>query len=177
GEKLTLKSKIVLAKNKRAVSHIVSKLFETVGFEGRNYLLRHYAFKRLKQAVEDYDLREWLMGHKGKISAVYDHEHYLTVEEINQYKSMIDTQVLHVYGLNRSQEEIIETRIETLKALLKDLNLNDVHGLKKELTNGKITIDQFNKRLTQLAQDSMNRHIESRFEQLFKKYNKKYNNH
>ena len=138
-------------------------------------MLRHYAFKRFKQAIDDYDLREWLMGHKGKISAIYDHEHYLTNEEINQYKAMIDTRALHVYGLNRSQEDIIEARIETLQSLLRDLDIRGIEALKNDLVKGEITLNQFNRELTRLAQDSMNRQIETKFEQLFLKMNKKYN--
>lgn len=175
GEKLTSRSQIVLVKNKRAVAYIVDKLYDAIGFEGRRYLLRHYAFKQLKRACEDYDLREWLMGHKGKISAIYDHEHYLTAEEIKEYKAMVDTQKLHVYGLSNSQEQIIDTRIQTIKALLKDLDTSQIDNLKRELTSCRITLDQFNERLTQLAQNAMNKQIETRFEELFLKMQQKHN--
>jgi hypothetical protein len=174
GESLTSKSQIVLVKTKYAVGYIVKKIFGFVGFEGRNYLLRHYAYKNLKRACEDYDLREWLMGHKGKASATYDHEHYLTNEEINEYKAMVDTQALHVYSLRSSQEEVIETRIQTLKALV-DLESSQINKIRRELTSGRINIEQFNERLTQLAQDTMNRQIENKFEQMFLKMNEKYN--
>jgi len=176
GEKFTPKSQIVLVNNKDAVDYIVKKLFELVGFKGRNYLLRHFAYKRLKNACEDYDLREWLMGHRGKVSAVYDHEHYLTHEEIEEYKVMINSEALHIYGFSRSQQALIETRIDTIKALC-DLDTNQIEALKKELASGKIIIQTFNDKLTELAQNAMNKQIETRFEELFIEMNKRYNSH
>lgn len=175
GEDITEKSKLVCVNSKDVIDYNIKKLFALVGFKGRKYLLRHYAYKRFKQAVSDYDFREWLMGHRGKVSAIYDHGHYLTNEEINQYKSLIDTKVLEIYALHRPKEEIIDARIVTIQALLKDLDVNATNILKKDLITEKITIDQFNRRLTELAQDSMNKQMETKFEQLFLKMNKKYN--
>ena len=176
GEKLTPKSRIVLAENKRQVDYIVDKFFDAIDFAGRRYLLRHYAFKQLKRSCEDYDFREWLMGHKGKMSAVYDHEHYLTHEEIEEYKAMINSEALHIYGFSRSQQALIETRIDTIKALC-NLDTNQVEALKKELASGKIIIQTFNDKLTKLAQNAMNKQIETRFEELFIRMNKRYNSH
>jgi len=175
GEEITEKSKLVCVNSKDVIDYNINKLFTLVGFKGRKYLLRHYAYKRLKQAVSDYDFREWLMGHRGKVSAIYDHGHYLTTEEINQYKSLIDTKILTIYQQNRPREEIIDARIETIRALLKDLDVNATNSLKKDLINGKISSDQFNRKLTELAQDSMSKQMENKFEQLFLKMNRKYN--
>ncbi len=66
-------------------------------------------------------------------------------------------------------------RIETLQSLIKDLDAKAIEVLKNDLAKGEITLNQFNRELTRLAQDSMNRQIENRFEQLFLKMNKKYN--
>jgi len=58
---------------------------------------------------------------------------------------------------------------------LKDLDVNATNSLKKDLINGKISSDQFNRKLTELAQDSMSKQMENKFEQLFLKMNRKYN--
>ncbi len=139
-------------------------------------MLRHHAFKQLKRACDDYDLREWLMGHKGRISAIYDHGHYLTSEEIDEYKALIHAPLLHVYGLDRSQEAVIETRIATIRALLEDLDTSQLGQIKRELTSGTLSIELFNERLTRLARETMNRQIEAKFEQLFLKMQEKHNN-
>ena len=157
------------------IDYHIEKLFSLVGFKGRKYLLRHFAYKRFKQAVSDYDFREWLMGHRGRVSAIYDHGHYLTEEEIRQYKALIDTRVLTVYGVNRPREDIIDARIDTLRALLNNLDSNAIYRLKNDLISGKISSKQFNQKLTDLAQESMSKQMENKFEQLFLKMNRKYN--
>ena len=175
GEEINHRSKLLLVNSKWGVYYSIKKLYRLAGFKGRNYLLRHYGYKRLKQAVSDYDFREWLMGHRGRVSAVYDHGHYLTEEEIKQYKALVDTRVLSIYDVNRPREEIIDARIDTLRALLKNLDNDAITRLKSNLIKGKISSEQFNERLTELAQESMSRQMENKFEKLFLKMNQKYN--
>jgi hypothetical protein len=168
GETLTPKTPLILVYSKPNVDRIIDKLFRAVGFRGRNYLLRHMANKFLKRAVDDPDLKEWLMGHKGKIAAIYDHEgHTLAHWEIENYKAQINEKQLLVYGLTKTQEDIINAKIETIKAIIKDFNESEIEQLKRELALGKLTFQQFNEKLNQIAQNSMNRTIEKRFEELF----------
>jgi len=109
-----------------------------------------------------------LMGHKGRIASIYDHEgHTLADWEIQQYKNAIDEKELLVYGLTKTQEDIIKAKIETIKAIIKDFDETQIEMLKRELALGKLTFEQFNQKLNEIAQKSMNTQIEKRFEELF----------
>ena len=99
-------------KTEWGIYFLVKKLFGLAGFKERNYLLRHYGYKKLKEVVSDYDFREWLMGHRERVSAIYYHRHYLIEEEIKQYKTLVDTRVLAVYSVSKQTEEIIDIRID-----------------------------------------------------------------
>jgi hypothetical protein len=168
GEQLTPETPLITAYSKANVDRIIDKLFRKVGFKGRNYLLRHLGSKLLKRAYEDEDLKEWLCGHKGKISAIYDHAgHTLADWEIESYKNQMNEKELLVYGLSNSQEDIIKAKIETIKAIIKDFDEAQIEMLKRELALGKLTFEQFNEKLNQIAQKSMDTQIEKRFEQLF----------
>jgi len=168
GETLNSETPLIKAYSKQNVDRIIDKLFKKVGFRGRNYLLRHMANKFLKCAVDDSDLKEWLMGHKGRIASIYDHEgHTLADWEIQQYKNAIDEKELLVYGLTKTQEDIIKAKIETIKAIIKDFDETQIEMLKRELALGKLTFEQFNQKLNEIAQKSMNTQIEKRFEELF----------
>jgi integrase len=173
GEEMTPKTLLVNAHSEDNVYRIVRKAFKAVGFEGRKYLLRHFAYKQLKLACEDYDLREWLMGHKGKISAIYDHEHYLTHEEITQYKRMINEKPLLIYGLNETTSEKVETLIKFARAIT-EISDSEIQALRNALKDGNLTIEQFETKIQQLVKEAMNKQIETRFEQLFIKYANKH---
>jgi len=61
-----------------------------IGFRGRPYLLRKFADRILEQITykfNDEDFKEFLMGHKGKISAVYQMSG-LTEEDEAKYREM-----------------------------------------------------------------------------------------
>lgn len=138
GEKLGGKTQLVHIPTKTAVSEIVRKVYKQIGFNGRPYLLRHYANKLMKKAYDDAELKEWCMGHKGSISAVYDHEHYLTEEEIADYNSTVHMDKMYVYqsgntripklqeAVAQQEQEVatLRTRLETSHATL--LNQEDL---------------------------------------------------
>lgn len=172
GEVLTLKSQLVAVTSKRDVDYIVDKLFIEVGFKGRNYLLRHYANKRLKAATEDKDLKEWMMGHKGDISDVYDHEHGLSHEEIEEYNASIDMSKLRIYGA--SSEEFKRAKIMgDVVRKLSDANQEDINRILDLLTKNKMTFEQFDKRLTVIMQEAQRKAIKTQFAELMKDYNNK----
>jgi len=155
------------------VYKIVKRLLRKVGFNGRTYLLRHYAFKQLKRAVEDYDFREWLMGHKGRISAIYDHEHYLDDREIEEYKMQYDQTKLLIYGA--TTEEMRQA--ELLAGFARNLGVSDdkIAQILNLLKTGQLTAKQFEQRLNQIVQKHLEQQIEDKFEELFVKLNRKYN--
>jgi hypothetical protein len=173
GEQITPKTVLCNAFSKANVNRIIRKLFKAVGFEGRKYLLRHYAYKQMKLACEDYDLREWLMGHKGKVSAIYDHEHGLAEWEIRGYKAMVNESPLLVYALNESESETVEALVKFAKAIAQ-IDDNELEALKNALRNGNLSIKEFEAKIQQLVKEAMNRQIEVKFEQLFLKFANKH---
>lgn len=140
GEQITPKTALIDVYSRANVYRIIRKLFRKANFKGRTYLLRHLANKLLKRAYQDYDLCEWLMGHKGAISAIYEHEHGLAEWEIEDYMSRMNERVLLIYGTAKSKEEI---KIETIKTLIKSLDASTLERLKRELALGNITFQQF----------------------------------
>jgi len=172
GEVLTLKSQIVAVTSKRDVDYIVDKLFVEVGFKGRNYLLRHYGNKRLKRACEDKDLKEWMMGHKGDISDVYDHEHGLSHEEIQEYNASIDMSKLRIYGATSNEVKNANLMVSVARKLshINESKLSEVLGL---LERGKMTFEQFDQSLTTIIREAQDRAIETKFDELMHNYKKK----
>jgi integrase len=144
GERLTPKSVLIKVGSERNVYRIMRKLFKKTHFKGRPYLLRHLANKLLKRAYDDYDLTEWLMGHKGKISAIYDHEHGLAEWEIKDYMAKMNESVLTIYGTPKTEEEIA---LKTIKTLIKSLDASTLERLKRELALGNVTFEQFKQHL------------------------------
>jgi hypothetical protein len=143
GEQLMHKSVLLDVGTERNVYRIIKKLFRKTHFKGRPYLLRHLANKLLKRAYQDYDLTEWLMGHKGKISAIYHHEHGLAEWEINEYMNKMNESELTIYETAKSED----VKIETIKTLIKSLDASTLEKLKRELALGNMTFEQFKERI------------------------------
>lgn len=169
GEKLTLDSQLVKVPSKKSVDDIVDKLFEVVGFKGRNYLLRHFANKLLKSAHEDKDFKEWCMGHSGDISDVYDHEHGLNEEEIAEYNASIDMSKLRVYGATSDEMKDARLMVNVAKKLSYS-NMEELDKIVKLLEVGKMTFEQFEEQLTGAMQDAQRRAIKREFAMLMEEY-------
>lgn len=177
GEILTPKTALIDVHSKANVDRIVKKLFDAVGFHGRKYLLRHLGSKLLKRAYENEDLKEWLCGHKGSIAAIYDHSgHTLAEWEIEDYKKQLHEKELFVYGLSKSQEDIIKAKVDMAKTIVPDVDESKIREIIRLLELGKMSFETFDKRLTEIIQNAMNKQIETRFEELFIKMNNKHNN-
>lgn len=172
GEKLTLQSQLIAVTSKRDVDYIVDKLFKAVGFEGRNYLLRHFANKRLKAAYEDKDFKEWCMGHVGDISSIYDHEHGLSHEEIKEYNASIDMSRLRIYGATSNEVKNANLMVSVARKLshINESKLSEVLDL---LERGKMTFEEFDQRLTTIIREAQDRAIEAKFDELMHNYKKK----
>jgi hypothetical protein len=74
--KVTKQTKIGEADNAREIYYKMKTLLRhpAIGFNGRPYLLRKYAdgiLDRITKRFNDEDTKEFLMGHKGRVSAIY----------------------------------------------------------------------------------------------------------
>lgn len=170
GEKLTGKTQLVEIPTRHAVGDLVRKIYQKIGFNGRPYLLRHYANKLMKKAYDDAELKEWCMSHKGTISAIYDHEHYLTDEEITDYNKTIHMDKMYVYqsgntripklqeAVTQQEKEIatLKTRLEAAQPILLDQE-NTIRELKKRLIELKQKTSYFTT-LTQELEKKLRRY-------------------
>lgn len=134
-------------------------------------MLRHNANKGLKRAIEDKDFKEWLMGNKVGISDVYDHGHGLTPEEIEEYNSQIKMNKLRVYGA--SSDEIRNAKLMVEVAGKFNTNTEEPKRSLQQLETGKINFEQFDKQLTRIIIDAQNKLIETRFDELMRRYKNK----
>lgn len=177
-EKLTPKSVLIDVKTKANVDRIVAKLFDCVGFKGRKYLLRHLGSKLLKRAYDDEGLKEWLCGHKGGISATYEHSgHTLSDWEIRDYKSQLSERELLIYGISKNEQQIIDAKTDMARTLLKEhFSETEYKAILRGLREGKMTFKQFNEKFDEIIKTAMDNKIENKFEELFVKYNNKHNN-
>lgn len=116
GERITLKSKLVNVKDYEAVQHIVNKLYAKVGFDGRPYLLRHYADRLLRKACSDDRFKEWMMGHKGGVPEIYHHGHVLSDDEIAEFKAKIDETPLLVYGISEEETRLAKQLAKQIRS-------------------------------------------------------------
>ena len=83
----TVTAKTALTSKYRAdvnINRKVKKIYAKIGFKGRPYLLRTFADRILDKTIGDEDLKEFMMGHKGKISAIYQFKQ-LTKDDIAEY--------------------------------------------------------------------------------------------
>jgi len=174
GEELTLKSKLVNVDNKRDVDYIVDKLFKAVGFDGRNYLLRHYGNKRLKASTDDKGFKEWMMGHKGDISDIYDHEHGLSHEEIKEYNANIDMSKLRIYGASAEELKRAKTMGDVVRKLT-GADQEEINRILELLDKGTMTFEQFDDALTKVMREAQQRAIKTQFDTLMKDYQKRNN--
>jgi hypothetical protein len=118
GEKINVQTPLMPVKSYGNLRKIIRKYFSALQFKGRQYLLRHFGSKLLKLATADEDFKEWMCGHKGKISAVYDHEHGLASWEIENYKRMVNDKELTIYATETETIESLRKQVEELRRKL-----------------------------------------------------------
>jgi hypothetical protein len=182
GDTVTAKTPLMRKYNSSdAIYQKIVSLFASVGFSGRPYLLRSFADKVLDRHLvsseagtekRDEDLKEFCMGHKGKISAIYQLK-ALSSEDAAQYRKMYDNvdkwisqKVFDVvseedYTRAKAQAEIAEkfgVNAEQLKQMLDALGV------------GKMTAAQYDTELTSAMNAAQERQLSSKFETLFKQY-------
>jgi hypothetical protein len=182
---VTAETKISGCGNAHAVYYKIKCLFghPSINFTGRPYLLRKYADRildRITRIYNDEDLKEFLMGHKGKISGIYQTTG-LTEERENELREMYVNACGRWISRNifetASQEEI--ERAEMLIAYseqIAELDKDKTEALKNAIRNGTLTVEALQAELGKLTREALDRTMEAKFEQLFLRMNAKYNN-
>lgn len=181
GETLTPESVLVplsgntLRRKKESIDYVIRKLYAKIGFENRPYLCRHFG-DRFLSAMNDFNLKEWMMGHKGRISAIYDFGHGLTKEAIEEYRAkyLIADRKYPLLGLTDAEHQKVETVISFAQNVA-ELNPEQIEALKLALNKGKLTIKQFEEQIQELTRKALKQQTEKQFEKMFVEMNHKYN--
>jgi hypothetical protein len=177
-EPVTAKTPLMRKYNSQdAIYQKVVLLFASVGFSGRPYLMRSYADKLLDRNLangekRDEDLKEFMLGHKGKISAIYQLK-ALSTEDAKVYRRMfenIDSWICeNVFG-SATPEGLTRAKVQAELAQQFGVNAEQLKQMIDALTQGKITQANFDSDLTKLIEAAQQRNLETKFETLFKKY-------
>jgi len=159
------------------------RAFRKIGFRGRPYLLRKFAdriLERITHKFNDEDFKEFLMGHKAKISAIYQISG-LTEEDEKTYRDMyvevcdsfINEQI---FGTVAKEQKTVVQALGTFAAQ-QGVDLERIEAIMKILESGKMTFNEFNAELARLATEAQRGKMEQRFAELFTREYAKYNNH
>lgn len=182
--KVTPETKISKSDNVRDVYYKMKTLLRhpAIGFNGRPYLLRKYAdsiLDRITRIYNDEDFKEFLMGHKGKISAVYQVTG-LTKEKERELRDMYakacDKWISENIFETVSQEE--SDKSEMLIAYseqIVDIDKRKIEALRQTFQKGRLTLEALQNELGKLTRQTLDSKMEQKFEQLFLKMNAKYN--
>ena len=181
---VTAETKVSECGNARAVYHKIKCLFRhpSINFTGRPYLLRKYADRildRITKTYNDEDLKEFLMGHKGKISAIYqvtgltkEREKELREMYVNACDKWISRNIFET----ASQEEI--DKAEMLIAFsqqIAQIDRDRLETLRHSFKKGTLTVEALQVELGKLTRQALDKTMENKFEQLFLRMNAKYN--
>jgi len=179
----TSETRIGEARSHDSIYFKVKQAYRRVGFKGRPYLLRSYADRILERITREYneeDLKEFLMGHKGKVSAIYQIKG-LTEEDEKLYRDMhsavCDKWINeNIFGTHM-KEDI--NKAEMLIRFAKQLGANgiDMAQILEAFKESKIDINQFEARLAKRAIRALDNRMMRKFEQLYLKMESKHNNH
>ncbi len=120
------------------------------------------------------------MGHKGKVSMIYQVKG-LTKEDEKTYRDMyvkacdsfINEQIFGT--VTREQKTIVQAL--GAFAAQQGVDIEEIEAIMKTLESGKMTFEQFNAQLTQLTKEVQEVKIEQRFAKLFAREYAKHNNH
>jgi len=177
-EPVTTKTQLMRMYNSQdAIYQKIVALFAEVGFSGRPYLLRSFADKVLDrhlmssesgQEKRDEDLKEFMLGHKGKISAIYQLK-ALSTEDAIQYRKMYDNVdkwlCEKVFGM-ASEDAQAQARI----AQKFGVDPERLETMLETLQSGKMTMQTFDEQLTTAINAAQQKTLETRFDALFKQY-------
>jgi len=160
-----------------AIYQKIVSLFASIGFSGRPYLLRSFADKVLDRNLasgekRDEDLKEFMLGHKGKISAIYQLK-ALSTEDAQQYRRMyenVDSWISeNVFG-SASPEGLTRAKAQAEIAERFGCPPEQLKTMLEALTLGKMTTAQYDTELTSAMNAAQERQLAVKFEMLFKQY-------
>jgi len=159
----------------------VKALYAQIGFSGRPYLLRSFADVVLDRHLvsseagtekRDEDLKEFMLGHKGKISAIYQLK-ALTHDDSVQYRKMYDNvdkwicqKVFDVAG----EDEYNNAKAQAQIAQKFGADPERLEQMLEALGTGKTTMQTFDGELATVINAAQQKTLESKFETLFKQY-------
>jgi len=178
---VTEESKLSECDNFRDVYTKMRRILRKIGYKGRPYMLRKYAddlLDRITYMHHDEDFKEFLMGHKGEISAVYQRKALTEEKEreyLSKYVSAVDEYINEqIFGAVTKKEL---DQAEMLAGFARNLGVPDDKIIKilELLKSGQLTAEQFEQRLNQIVQKHLEQQMENKFEELFVKLNRKYN--
>lgn len=180
---VTAETKISKCDNYRDVYYKIRCLFKhpSINFSGRPYLLRKYADRildRITKIYNDEDTKEFLMGHKGKISAIYQTTG-LTEEREKELRDMYvdacDRWISRNIFETASQEEIDKSEmLIAYSQQIAELDNDHVEALRLAFRKGTLTFEALQAELGKLTRQALDNAMEANFEQLFLKMSAKY---
>lgn len=183
---VTAETSISTSDNYPEVYYRIRCLFKhpSIAFEGRPYLLRKYADKILDRTTKTYndeDTKEFLMGHKGKISATYQTTG-LTEERENELRDMYvntcDKWISRNIFETASQEETDKSEmLIAYSQQIAELDGVRLEALRQAFKKGTLTVEGLQVELGKLTRQALDRTMEAKFEKLFLKMNHNYNGH
>ena len=164
-----------------AIYQKVVQMFAKIGFVGRPYLLRSYADKLLDRNLacseasgekRDTDLKEFMMGHKGTIAAVYQFR-ALSEEDAKQYRKMFESVDkwlnVNVFGI-AAEDDYNRAKMQCEVAVKFGASQERMTEMLALLNVGKMTMQAFDAELSAAIDMAQKRNLENRFDALFKAY-------
>jgi len=150
-----------------------------IGFKGRPYLLRKFTdriLERITHKFNDEDFKEFMMGHKTKISGVYQISG-LTEEDEAKYREMYVASCdewisREIFGTLIS-DKLLAADALARQAEALGVPQHKISEIRRILENGRMTFEQFEEQLTELTKEAFSRRMEQKFEDMFNKHMEK----
>jgi len=182
-EAVTSETRIGEARSHDSIYFKAKQAYRKVRFKGRPYLLRSYADKILERITRQYneeDLKEFLMGHKGRVSAIYQIKG-LTEEDEKLYRDMYRAACdswldENIFATHRKEDT---NKAEMLVRFAKQLGVNSTDAFQafEGLQQWKVDVRQFEAKLAELADRALNSRMLEQFERLYLRMEAKHNRH
>jgi integrase len=158
-----------------AIHAKVKNMFVTVGFSGRPYLLRSFADRLLDKTIEDQDLKEFMMGHKGKISAIYQFR-APTDEDKTEYRkqySVTERRINEeIFGAASSEQlNIAEATANFAQSL--GVPKDQIERIYHMLSEGKLTLEAYNKMIREQTQVALQERMKEQVKEVLEEINGK----
>jgi len=159
------------------IHHKVIKIYSKIGFKGRPYLLRTFADRILDKTIADEDLKEFMMGHKGKVSAIYQFKQ-LTKSDIEDYttqyqatEQLVNEKVFGIIAKERLGQA------EQIKRFAVTLGVNEAKAQEifELLQKGKMSLTEYEKELADMTKRTQEQRMKETFEAMWLEMNHKHN--